>query len=118
MLQGDYEQARKLLHESLALARQLNYRLAIALALWHMGDLEYVQGEYRRAVVLLRAFQELLDSLGIVLDEVDRGPFEGKMAELQAIINEADLPQEVSVGKSEAVLQRVIAYALGEMESI
>jgi tetratricopeptide (TPR) repeat protein len=117
ILQGDFEQAKELLNEGLALARELKYRLAIALSLWQFGELAYAQGESHRAIVLLRAFRDLLDSLGINLDEVDREPFERTMDELQASVGEEDFSQAPSVGSSDAALQQMIAYALGEAEN-
>lgn len=65
-VQGDIEQARRFFEESLELARKLNDRQGIGLALTGVGRMVHLQGDYDRAVALyeesLTLFRALSDS--------------------------------------------------------
>jgi non-specific serine/threonine protein kinase len=61
---GDYDQARVLTEESLALSRQLGDKRGIAVALSQLGRMAHGQGDYGTATTLLEESQVLFEELG------------------------------------------------------
>jgi predicted ATPase/class 3 adenylate cyclase len=62
--QGDYDQARGSMEESLALSRRLGDKRGIAIALGHLGRVAHAQGDYPGATTFLEESRALFEELG------------------------------------------------------
>ena len=112
MWQGDYDRARALYEESLALRREMGDKAGVALSLFNLGNVTLAQGEFAEARALneecLNLYREMGDKRGIASSLCYLGVValaEGNYAPARALLEESlsvwqDLDDESSKARA------------------
>lgn len=106
--QGDYEQARTRLEESLALQRELGDKPGIASALNHLGRVFYLRGDYKGAVAPLE------ESLAIRRQLGDRKGMADSLGHLGLVLKVlGDYERAITLHEESLALQRELGDKRG-----
>ncbi len=109
--EGDYDQARRLLIESLALRRQMANRQDIADSLLSLAELAVRVGDAERAARLLGAAEALRDGLGAVIHRVARARYDAYQALARAALGESAFYEVWAAGRT-LTLEAALVVAL------
>ncbi len=112
--QGNYQRAAAYLVESLPLAEKIKDVHGIIMTLGLMAGIAAETGQPHRAAILLGAEEGLLESVDMVLDEIEQAEWDRDTASLRAQLDLTILEEAWSEGRKMTLHQAVAeAYAIG-----
>jgi Tetratricopeptide repeat len=112
--QGDAERAAAVLHESLALNRDLGNRGGIARSLAGLAWLAAMQGQAERAVRLLGQVEALGEATGLVMTAQERPLYERVVTMAQSALGKKAFAEAWAEGRG-MTLDEAVADALSVM---
>ena len=85
--QGNYKQAKKLFEESLAIYKEIGYKIGMVDSVNYLGNAAYKLGDFKKAVKLLSSAEKELESMEAVLDKKEQEIKDGIIAKLHEQFN-------------------------------
>jgi predicted ATPase/class 3 adenylate cyclase len=97
--EGDWQTARQLLNEALAIGQEYNYPMVINLYLAATGRLALCRGCHAEAARLIGATESLLAALGVTFEPADQAMLDESAAAARAALGEASYRSAYVVGR-------------------
>ena len=109
----EWNRAVARLGESLEVRREIGDKGGSAWCLERLAEIALAQGQAKKAVCLFGAAASLRESIGSVIDPVDRADYENRLDSLSTELGEPRFVAAWNEGRAMS-REQAVAYALGE----